>query len=72
MWPDTPDQRFTYITQRQAELRAEAASNRLRPRRVAGPRVHRVQGVHIHLGTLMILVGRTLCDEESRLPDAAH
>jgi hypothetical protein len=72
MWPDTPEQRFMYIAQRQAELRAEAGTDRIRPRRAAGSRAIRLQGLRIHIGTLLIVIGRTLCDEDGRLTDPAH
>jgi hypothetical protein len=72
MWPDSPEQKYTYITQRQAELRAEAATNRAARASAAGPHAHRIKGVHFHVGTLLIIVGRRLCDEDGRYLDPAH
>ncbi|MGA3056813.1 MAG: hypothetical protein ABSE70_02060 [Candidatus Limnocylindrales bacterium] len=71
MWPDTPEQRFEYIAQRHAELRAEAAANRACRKR-AGSGTYRIRGLHFQVGTLLIVVGRRLCDEDRHLLDAAH
>jgi hypothetical protein len=72
MWPDTPEQRLTYIAQRHAELRAEAAANRASRKR-ADSGTYRVRGgLHLQIGTLLIVVGRRLCDEERRSLDPAH
>ena len=71
MWPDTPEQRSTYIAQRQAELRAEAAAYRATRRR-AGSGTYRIRGLHLRIGALLIVVGRSLCEEERNLFDPAH
>jgi hypothetical protein len=71
MWPDTPEQRRTYIAQRHAELRAEAAAYRAGPRR-AGSGTYRIRGLHLKIGALLIVVGRSLCEEERNLLDPAR
>jgi hypothetical protein len=60
MWPDSPEQRLMIVKQRQAELRAEAAANRS-ARRVAPDRSF--SGLRLHVGSLIIVVGRTLSDD---------
>lgn len=72
MWPDSPEQRYNYITQRQAELRAEAAMNRAARAPARRSHEYRVRGVHFHLGALLIVIGRGLCDEDGRNLDPAH
>jgi hypothetical protein len=71
MWPDTPEQRSTDIIQRQAELRAEAAGYRA-SRKKAGSGTYRIRGLHLRIGALLIVVGRSLCEEECNLLDPAH
>jgi hypothetical protein len=60
MWPDSPDQRLMIVKQRQAELRAEAAANRS-ALRFAPDRSF--SGLRLHVGSLIIVVGRTLSDD---------
>jgi hypothetical protein len=72
MWPDTLEQRRTYINQHQAELRAEAAANRMARGRPAGSRTYRIRGLHLQIGTLLIVVGRSLCDEDRRQAEPAR
>jgi hypothetical protein len=67
MWPDTPEQRLMYITQRQAELRAEAAAHRASRTRTDAACTYRVKGLHLHLGTLLIVIGRNLREEDGSL-----
>ena len=70
MWREMPEQQLAYINQRNAELIAEAASSRSARRKI----VHcesRFTGLHLHLGTLLIVIGHTLGDDELR-HDAAH
>ena len=57
MWPDIPEQRLMIVKQRQAELRAEAAS----ARRIAPDRSF--SGLRLRVGSLIIVVGRTLSDD---------
>lgn len=61
MWPDTPEQRLMIANQRQAELRAEAATNRSAGRSAPDPTF---SGLRIHVGSLIIVVGRTFADEK--------
>ena len=67
MWPDSPEQRLTYIAQRQARIRADVAAGRARRTRTDAARTYRVKGLHFHLGTLLIVIGRSLCEEEGSL-----
>ena len=71
MWPDTPEQRSMYIAQRHAELRAEAAAYRAGRKR-AGSGTYRIRGLHLKIGALLIVVGRSLCEEERNLLDPAR
>ncbi len=71
MRSEMPEQRLAYIKQRHADLMAEAAANRS----AAGRRFdteRRFTGLHVHLGTLLIVIGRTLREEDARCPDPAH
>jgi hypothetical protein len=60
MWPDIPEQHLMIVNQRQAELRAEAAANRS-ARRFAPDRSF--SGLRLHVGSLIIVVGRTFDDD---------
>ena len=71
MWPDTPEQRSTYIAQRHAELRAEADAHRM-SRKEAGSGTYRVRGLHLRIGAFLIVVGRSLCEEERNVLDPAR
>ncbi len=62
MWPEDPEQRLSIITRRGCELRAEAAANRSAAPR---PAPNRFSGLHIHLGSALIVVGRTFADDKS-------
>lgn len=62
MWSETPEQRLGYMNKRNSDLIAEAASAHLAARPKKARR--NFTGVHLHLGTLLIIVGRTLCEEE--------
>ncbi len=63
MWYDNPEQKLGEIKRRQAELAAEAAANRLATRR---DRTRSdFQGLRIRLGSILIVVGRTLCEDEA-------
>jgi hypothetical protein len=60
---DQPEQRLAYIKQQHSERIARAAADRsaaLLPRH-SRPRF---VGLHVRLGDLLIVVGRTLCDED--------
>ena len=64
---ETPEQRLMYIKQRQREALAEAAANRSRvSRKVHLPtREDRFVGLRIRLGSYLIAIGRTLCEEDA-------
>jgi hypothetical protein len=60
MWPETPEQRLQRVNDLQARSRAEAAADRMaRSRR----RDRDFSGIRVHLGSFIIVVGRSLCDE---------
>ena len=63
MLGDLPEQRLSYIKRQQSDRVAEAAANRLAAGQ-SSQRRRRFVGLHIRLGDLLIVVGRTLCDEE--------
>jgi len=67
MWPDTPEQRLMYIAQRQASVRAEVAASRACRTRTDAACAYRVKGLHFHVGTLLIVVGRNLREEDGSL-----
>lgn len=71
MWPDMPDQRLDYIKRRQTELMAQAAAGRLIARGTAH-RDHRFTGLRIRFGSLLIMIGRTLCEEDALRHDPAR
>jgi hypothetical protein len=62
MWPDDPQLRLLNINHRSTELRSEADANR-------AVHLHRADrgfsGLEIHVGRILILVGRTLGDDRS-------
>jgi hypothetical protein len=66
-----PEQRLDYIKRRQAELIAQAAAGRLIARRTAH-HDHRFTGLRIRLGGILIMIGRTLCEEDALRHDPAH
>ena len=70
---ETPEMRLLYIKQRQAELMSAAASDRPVPSRQRRQgRNAGFIGLRIRLGSLLIAIGRTLCDEDALRRDAAH
>jgi hypothetical protein len=71
MFREMPERRLMYVKERQADFIAEAAANRSagRPK---GRTECRFTGLHVHLGTLLIVVGRTLREEDARCPDPIH
>jgi hypothetical protein len=71
MWPDMPEQRLDYVKWRQGELISEAAASRLIARRTAH-RGHNFAGLRIRLGSVLIMIGRTLCGEGAVGHDPAH
>jgi hypothetical protein len=66
-----PDQRLEYINRRHSDQMAQAAAERRAGHRtVHGERSF--SGLHIHFGTLMIVIGRSLREEDALRHDAAH
>jgi hypothetical protein len=63
MLGDQPEQRLKYIKQQHSDRVAEAAASRLAAE-LSTPGRRRFVGLHIRLGDLLIVVGRTLCDED--------
>ena len=60
MWPETPELRLQRVNDLQARSRAEAAADRMaRARR----RDSDFSGIRVRLGSFVIVVGRTLCEE---------
>ena len=57
------DLELQVINQHQEGLRAEACSARLAGSR---PVVERFTGVHLHLGRTLIVIGRTLREDDTR------
>ena len=68
MWfQDTTDNRTRMTGAHGDELRAEAAEDRLtRPAEVAGTVTIALSGRHFHFGSLVIVFGRTICEEQTR------
>jgi len=71
MWPDDPTTRLQYITERHAELASEAAADRL-ARSNRPERTYRVSGLKLQFGALLIVIGRSLCDDDTRAFGPAH
>ena len=68
-----PEQRLVMVRTRQAEIRADALeARRFSPSE--GPRrsLGRVSGLQLRLGRLLIVVGRTLREDEPPCPDLAR
>ena len=59
-----PELNLQLILRRQAELRCEA--HRRPQTRVERIGKHRFSGIHLHFGTFIVAVGRTLYDEDAR------
>ena len=58
--------RLQYIRDRESELWAEAAANRVPTRRERRSRTFRISGLHLQVGHFMIVVGRERCDDDLR------
>jgi hypothetical protein len=71
MWRETPEQRLTYVKKRQLDLIAETAANRRPPSR-ATKAGRRRAALRLRLGALLIVIGRTLCDEDALNPRLAR
>ncbi len=61
MWPDIPEQRLMIVNQRQAELRAEAATRRSTGKSAPD---RSFSGLRIHVGSLILVVGLTSADDK--------
>ena len=73
MWHEDPEQRLSFIRQRQSEFMTDAADDRSgRPQRHAGNRIAGFSGLQIHLGGLLIAVGRTLREEDALRHHSVH
>jgi hypothetical protein len=70
MWYGTPEDRLQTVRFRQAEISRDAREARLADH-VRGPRpaLGRVSGLQLRLGRLLIVVGRTLREDEPPCPD---
>jgi hypothetical protein len=61
-----PDVQLQLALRHQAELRREAESSRAGRRPFTCRRSsHRLRGLHIHVGTFIVAVGRTFYDEDA-------
>jgi len=64
MWPETPEQRLQMIRQDNLQRQLEA---RRRPLPETGrSRDNGFSGLHVHLGRIIVVIGRTLCEEDAR------
>ncbi len=70
MWPDTTEHRLTAVNQQNSALLAEAASARLGARRTRDRQGF--TGLRLRLGTFLIVVGRTICEEDVLRHDPAR
>ena len=71
MWPANPEQILTG-KDHQARLRAEADSERLARQSCGRSRTYRIDGRMLQVGSLLIVVGRRLCDDDARVLHPAH
>jgi hypothetical protein len=71
MWQQMPDQQLIDITHQHAALIGEAASDRLASRRATAHNAH-FTGLRIRLGALLIVVGRSLCEDDALAHHPAH
>jgi hypothetical protein len=70
MWYEPPEEVLLMVQMRQAEIRADAMEARSASRSEGPHRsLGRVSGLQLRLGRLLIVVGRTLREEESPCPD---
>jgi hypothetical protein len=67
MWYDMPEQRLAYVRGRQSQLRSQAAAERAVARR-ARSADHGFTGLHLRVGTVLIVIGRTLYEDEVLAP----
>ena len=72
-WLDTPENRLAVAKTRGEEIRAEAAQCRARSSTAVPTAVQiAVSGRHFHIGSLVIVFGRTLCEDDGRAVRAVH
>jgi hypothetical protein len=65
-----PEETLSMVRLRQAEIRKDAAeARRTRRNQSQESPIGRVSGLQLHVGRLLIVVGRTLREEESPCPD---
>ncbi len=69
MFLDSPDVRLSLVNLRNAELIAESASARLA---TARQKRRNFSGFRLRIGTFLIVVGRTLCEDEVLYGRPAH
>lgn len=72
MWQQTPDQNLMTIKQYQYDLRAGAAASRIHTARTIGSRTYRFWGVRLHVGSFLLVAGRSLRDDDARLAHSTH
>jgi len=66
-----PEQQYTYIKQQQFRSIAEAAEDHMASRRNSAESL-RFTGLRLRFGTFLIVVGRTLCEDDVLAIQAAH
>lgn len=71
MWQQMPDQQLIDINLRHATLIQEAETNRIASRRDTQSRAH-FTGLRVRVGALLIVVGRSLCEDEALANHPAH
>jgi hypothetical protein len=71
MWQQMPDQQLADINNRHADLIREAASHRIAVRKHTHYDAH-FTGLRLRLGSLLIVIGKSLCDEEALSHNPAH
>jgi hypothetical protein len=70
MWPDSPELRLEII--RQEHLRRQLEARRRHLFEPGRSRDNGFSGLHLHLGRIIVVIGRTLCEEDARRPDPMH
>jgi hypothetical protein len=70
---NAPQERLYLARLRQCELRDEAVAARRTRHSIKAPvSIEQVKGLHLRLGRLMIIVGRTLRDDDARHASPSH
>jgi len=72
MWQPMPDQQLADINRQHACLIEEAASNRIASLRETGGRRENFTGLRLQLGSLLIVVGRSVCEDDGLIRHPAH